>query len=206
MIVKVCGMRDAENIKQLEELGTVDWMGFIFYPCSPRNVETVPDYLPIQCKRVGVFVNEPHSNILLKQREFELDYVQLHGDETPEYCNTLRTLMNNQAQLIKVFQIETIEDLNKVTPYTTVVDYLLFETKCTTYGGSGKHFDWSILHHYQGNTPFFITGGIGADDAEAVKAFRHPQFMGIDLNSRFELSPALKNISLIDQFIKQLKP
>ena len=204
MIVKVCGMRDSANIRQIDELGCVDWMGFIFYPPSSRNVEHAPDYLPKHCKRVGVFVNATVEDILHRQEEFGFDLIQLHGDETPEYCQNLCTCLKEGTELIKMIQIASSEDLDKTKQYEDSVDYFLFETKCHGYGGSGQQFDWNILQGYQGQTPFLLTGGIGPDDAEKVRAFHHPQCIGIDLNSRFETAPAVKDAKLINAFIKQI--
>ena len=205
MIVKVCGMRDADNIRQIDELGCVDWMGFIFFPPSSRNVKRVPDYLPKHCKRVGVFVNATHEEIQQQQEAFGFDLIQLHGDETSDYCKELRRHLKADTQLIKMIQIVSQQDVEDTSQYEGLVDYFLFETKYKGYGGSGKQFDWDILQHYQGLTPFLITGGIGADDAEKVKAFKHPQWVGIDLNSRFETEPALKDIKLIKEFIHKIK-
>lgn len=205
MIIKVCGMRDADNICQIDELGCVDWMGFIFFPPSSRNVERIPDYLPKHCKRVGVFVNATLEEIRQRQKEFGFHLIQLHGDETPDYCEQLRTFLPPKTQFIKMVQIATADDLERVKSYDGMVDYFLFETKCKGYGGSGKQFDWDILQHYQGQTPFLITGGIGADDAKKVQTFSHPQWAGIDLNSRFETAPALKDVQLIQEFIKKIK-
>lgn len=205
MIVKVCGMRDPDNIQQIDELGCVDWMGFIFYPPSSRHVAEVPVYLPQHSKRVGVFVNATIPDIRDRQEEFGFDLIQLHGDETPLFCHALRTHLKAGTQLIKMIAITSPDDLEKTHPYEGEVDYFLFETKCSTYGGSGQQFDWDVLQHYTGQTPFLLTGGIGADDAEKVKAFHHPQWAGIDLNSRFEAAPALKAISLVNNFIKQIK-
>ena len=205
MIVKVCGMRDAENIRQIDEIGGVDWMGFIFYPRSPRNVSSVPNYLPQHCKRVGVFVNSSIEEIAKRVDEFGLDIVQLHGNENPEYIFNLRNAIGENLKIIKMIQIETEDDIRHTEQYEGLADYFLFETRCKEYGGSGKQFDWDILRRYNSNVPFLITGGIGAEDADKVKAFSHPKFIGIDLNSRFELSPAIKDSTLIDKFIKQIK-
>ena len=205
MIVKVCGMRDAENIRQIDEIGGVDWMGFIFYPRSPRHVSTVPNYLPQHCKRVGVFVNSSIEEIAKRADEFGLDIVQLHGNESSEYIVNLRNAIGENVQIIKMIQIETEDDIRHTEQYEGLADYFLFETRCKGYGGSGKQFDWDILQQYSGNVPFLITGGIGAEDADKVKAFSHTNFIGIDLNSRFELSPAIKDSTLIDKFIKQIK-
>lgn len=205
MIVKVCGMRDAVNIRQVDELGMVDWMGFIFFPRSPRHVTTVPDYLPRHCKRVGVFVNAAADDILRRVRDFRLDFVQLHGKETPEDCTQLRSVLGTKVGIIKMIQIASPADLEAATNYEEVSDYFLFETKCDSYGGSGQQFNWAILQHYHGHTPFLITGGIGADDADKVNAFRHPRFLGIDLNSRFETAPALKDVAKLKEFVAKVK-
>lgn len=208
MIIKVCGMRDADNIRAIDELGCVDWMGFIFYPPSSRNVEHVPDYLPKHCKRVGVFVNATVEDILQHQKEFGLDLIQLHGDETPQYCQHLRPLLKEGTKLIKMIQIESTQELEKTHAYEGLVDYFLFETKCQGYGGSGKQFDWEILRDYHGQTPYLITGGIGPDDAERIKTVNSQlstvNFLGLDLNSRFETAPALKNVQLLQSFTKKL--
>ena len=209
MIIKVCGMRDADNIRQVDELGTVDWMGFIFYPPSSRHVSEVPGYLPKHCKRVGVFVNAAPEEIQQRQEAFGFDIIQLHGHETPDFCKALPHHLKVGTKLIKMVQIASQKDLEDTSQYEGLVDYFLFETKYKGYGGSGQQFDWNILQHYTGKTPFLITGGIGADDAERIKTLNSQlstlNFIGIDLNSRFETAPALKDITLIDQFIKQIK-
>ena len=202
MIIKVCGMRDPDNIRQVDELGMVDWMGFIFFPRSPRHVSEVPTYLPKDCKRVGVFVNATTEDIANRIHTFGFHLVQLHGNETPEYLSSLRKAIGNGLKIIKMIQIASVEDLAKTHSYEGLVDYFLFETKCQGYGGSGQQFDWDILWHYTGKTPFLITGGIGVDDAEKVKAFHHPQFVGIDLNSRFETAPAFKDVARIQNFVQ----
>ncbi len=202
-------MRESENIRQVDELGKVDWMGFIFYPPSSRHVSEVPDYLPKHSKRVGVFVNATHEEIQRRQETFSFDIIQLHGNESPDFCKELHHHLKTGTQLIKMIAITSPEDLEKTHPYEGIVDYFLFETKCSGYGGSGQQFDWNILQHYTGKTPFLITGGIGPEDAERIKTVNCQlstvNFIGIDLNSRFETAPALKDITLIDQFIKQIK-
>jgi len=205
MIIKVCGMRDAQNIRELDETKLIDWMGFIFFPKSSRNVTLIPDYLPHNCKRVGVFVNEDSNTIQKCWEYFGLSIIQLHGHETPDYCKELRQLLPSSTQFVKMVQISSIDDMKNIDAYEGIVDYFLFETKCDSYGGSGQQFDWGILQEYKGNTPFILTGGIGPEDADKVKAFSHTQFAGIDLNSKFETAPALKDIELLKNFIKQLR-
>ena len=198
MMVKVCGMRDAENICEVEALG-IDLMGFIFWPKSSRYVSERPAYLPTNCKRVGVFVDEDVNTIKKLANDYALDYIQLHGSESPEYVQQLR-----DWQVIKAFNIATKEDLENTKPYEGIVDYFLFDTKGKSVGGNGEKFDWSVLADYVGETPFLLSGGIGPDDAERVKAFHHPMCIGIDLNSKFEDDPALKNIQKLKTFIEQL--
>ena len=206
MIVKVCGMRDAENIRMADQLNTIDWMGFIFYPASKRYVgELSPSSLPQHSQRVGVFVNEQIQKVKDQQSKYQLDLIQLHGDESPDYCNQLRVKVGSQVKLIKVIPISTVLDLNHCKAYEDVVDYFLFETRCASYGGSGTSFDWSLLQDYNGQLPFLITGGIGPSDVSKVQSFSHPRFAGIDINSCFEISPALKDIKAISNFINKIK-
>jgi len=198
-LVKVCGMRDAENICEVEALG-IDLMGFIFWPKSSRYVSERPAYLPTNCKRVGVFVDEDIETVKRIADDYALDYIQLHGHESPEYCAQLKGL-----KLIKAFNIATTEDFKQTEPYTGIVDYFLFDTKGKSVGGNGEKFDWSVLSAYQGDTPFLLSGGISPDDAASVRAIHHPKFAGVDLNSRFELEPALKNVAKMKDFLEGLK-
>lgn len=200
MIIKTCGMRDADNIRAVSELG-IDWMGFIFWAPSSRYVSEKPSFLPTRQKRVGVFVDARIEEVKSKADEYALDLIQLHGNESPAFCERLKA--NSRQQLIKAFNIATQEDLEQTLPYEGLVDYFLFDTKAKMVGGNGTQFDWSVLSAYQGNTPFLLSGGIGPDDAEKVRNFHHPQLAGIDLNSRFELSPALKDIEKLKQFITE---
>lgn len=200
MIIKTCGMRDADNIRAVSEL-RIDWMGFIFWPPSSRYVSETPSFLPTRQKRVGVFVDARIEEVKSKADEYALDLIQLHGSESPAFCEWLKG--NSRQQLIKAFNIATQEDLEQTRPYEGLVDYFLFDTKAKMVGGNGTQFDWSVLSAYQGNTPFLLSGGIGPDDAEKVRNFHHPQLAGIDLNSRFELSPALKDIEKLKQFITE---
>ena len=190
-LIKVCGMRDEENIRQVEALG-IDLMGFIFWPRSSRYVAERPSYLPTRCKRVGVFVDEEIETLMRIADDYALDVIQLHGKETPAYIQALRSL------------IATAADFVQTKDYAGKVDYFLFDTKGKSVGGNGEKFDWSVLDGYSGPTPFLLSGGIGPDDADRVKAIRHPQCAGIDLNSRFELSPAFKDIYLLQEFLNVL--
>lgn len=200
-IIKVCGMTNGENIRQTEELG-VDFIGFIFYPRSPRFLFEMPTYLPVRSRRIGVFVNESKDNILMYADRFGLDYIQLHGNESPEYCHNLQAA---GMKLIKVFSIATPRDLSSVSAYEGLCQYYLFDTKTPQYGGSGNQFDWTLLNRYTGNTPFLLSGGINQYSAAAIRNFHHPRMAGVDINSRFESSPGLKDIGRIQTFISELR-
>ena len=198
MIIKVCGMREIDNIRDVEALG-IDMMGFIFWPKSSRYVSQRPDYLPKRVKRVGVFVDEDPEQVKRLADDYALDYIQLHGQESPSYIFQLRGL-----HVIKAFNISIAEDLLQTQPYEGLVDFFLFDAKGKSVGGNGEKFNWDVLDAYQGATPFLLSGGIGPDDAERVNAFYHPKCIGIDLNSRFELSPGLKDVAKLKEFMCNL--
>ena len=202
MIVKVCGMRNAENISQLSQL-EVDWIGFIFYEKSPRyvgNEHTKTENGSL--KRIGVFVNATYEQLAETATAHQLDYLQLHGDESPEFCHALR---EKGFSLIKAFSVSTVADLDKTSDYENCTDFFLFDTKCAGYGGSGVQFDWSILASYQGKTPFLLSGGIHPESVEAIKSLEHPQFAGIDLNSGFEVEPGLKDVDKLEEFLSKIQ-
>ena len=203
MMIKVCGMRDADNIRAAEALG-IDLMGFIFWSKSSRYVSEKPAYLPTQCRRVGVFVDATVDDIRQHVEDYALDVIQLHGKETPTYLQALRSLYGDSIAIIKAFNIATAEDLQQTACYEGHADYFLFDTKAQLVGGNGTKFDWTVLASYAGKTPFLLSGGIGPNDAEQVRAFHHPLLAGIDLNSRFELAPGLKNIQQLKTFIQAL--
>jgi phosphoribosylanthranilate isomerase len=202
MIIKVCGMRDGDNIREVEQL-SIDWMGFIFYPKSSRYVSEVPAYLPTKCKRVGVFVDASTDEITKKIHDFYLDAIQLHSNESPEQISHLLSLTSHLS-IIKAFNIATAEDLKSTASYTGLADYFLFDTKGASVGGNGEKFDWSVLDSYEGETPFLLSGGIGPDDAARVSSFRHPKCAGIDLNSKFESSPAYKDVTTLSRFLNEI--
>lgn len=201
MIIKVCGMKEAKNINEVEKLA-IDMMGFIFYPKSKRYVSIMPTYLPKNRIRVGVFVNESIEEILRIKEEYSLSFIQLHGTESAEYCLSLH---EKGIAIIKAFAISTPSDLKVTKKYEGICSYFLFDTKCERYGGSGKQFDWSVLSHYHGNTPFLLSGGISPQSSEKIKAFRHKLFAGIDLNSQFENDQGLKNSESLSNFINKLR-
>ncbi len=203
-------MRDTENIRAVDGL-PVDLMGFIFWPKSSRYVSERPSYLPTKCKRVGVFVDATIDDIKQKIEEYRLDFVQLHGHESPDYIRALRVVdgFPVDVHLIKAISVSGRDDIATYKDYEGLVDYFLFDTKCPSVGGSGLQFDWSVLSAYDGNTPFLLSGGIGPDDAERLHALRlldgfpMEKCAGIDLNSRFEVAPALKDVDVLQKFLKE---
>ena len=205
MFVKVCGMREPDNVKQVAQLG-VDMMGFIFYPKSPRYASHVvarSDADRNIC-RVGVFVNDSIPNMLDKIHFFSLNAVQMHGNESRELCEQLRAAKGNM-KIIKAISVSNAGDIQKYKEYVGAVDYFLFDTKCKTVGGSGQQFDWQVLNEYDGDVPFLLSGGIGLEDASRILSFHHPQYVGIDLNSRFEIEPGLKDVEKLKEFLLKVK-
>lgn len=200
-MIKVCGMTDGKNIREVEQTG-IDWMGFIFYDKSPRYVKKKPAYLPVNAKRVGVFVNADIQEVLLQTKEYALDYVQLHGEESPHYCATLKDV---GCHVIKAFSVASAEDVLATAEYEDTADFFLFDTKTPAYGGSGQSFDKSLLQYYHGQTPFFLSGGIGLHNIVEIMQFSHPLLAGYDLNSQFEIVPGIKDIDKILTFIEKLK-
>lgn len=201
MIIKVCGMREAVNIREVESLG-IDYLGMIFWDKSPRYVDSdITAKLPT----VGVFVNNDKGFICERVFRNKLTCIQLHGNESPEYVAELRSQLPNDIKIFKAISIKEKDDVKRWRQYDGLVDMLLFDTKCKCVGGSGEQFDWSVLDNYDGTIPFLLSGGIGADDAERIKKFSHPQFAGIDLNSRFEIVPALKDINKLRKFLNDIK-
>lgn len=196
-------MRAAENIRTLATLD-VDWMGMIFFEKSARNV-TQPVSAAVNLPKVGVFVNEKEEVIFSKIKTYALAALQLHGEETPEFCASLKRKLGENIMLIKVFSVGETFNFQEVKPYEGVCDYFLFDTKGKLRGGNGRTFDWDILRNYTGNTPFLLSGGIGMAHLAALKTFQHPQLAGIDLNSQFEKSPAVKDIQQLKTFINELR-
>ncbi|PHR69602.1 MAG: N-(5'-phosphoribosyl)anthranilate isomerase [Lutibacter sp.] len=226
MKIKVCGMRDSENITELVGL-TPDYIGFIFYDKSKRFVADFPQVeIPSSIKKVGVFVNETEEEIVRKISKYKLDVVQLHGNETSEFCEDLRLrhaefisashmsdeipkqVRNDELEIIKVFAVDESFDFKQTQDYESTCDLFLFDTKGKDYGGNGLKYDWSILKEYKGQTPFLLSGGINKDDVEAVLSFlrrqESKQCIGIDLNSGFEDAPSVKNIERLKFFLKEL--
>ena len=223
MVIKVCGMRDAQNIREVSQLG-VDMIGMIFYPKSPRYVEMqsshagiIPDYAKedINIKsskspaRVGVFVDDMVQNIVTRVVNYHLDYVQLHGNEPREMCENLRLTLDPDIRpgikIIKAISVSDASGIQKYKEYIGAVDLFLFDTKCKTVGGSGQQFDWQVLEQYDGEVPFLLSGGIGPEDASRLHAFHHPKCIGIDLNSRFEIEPGVKDVEMLKGFLNEIQ-
>ena len=205
LAIKICGMKFPENLLAVAALRP-DFMGFIFYPKSPRyaeplDIETI-NSIPKSIKKIGVFVNESLENTLTVVYKYNLDGVQLHGSENVEIC---RKLKETGLLVLKAFPIAEAYNFNVTKAYEGSCNFFLFDTKTEAYGGSGLKFDWSMLAEYIGETPFLLSGGIAADDAEAILKIEHPKFAGIDLNSKFEISPGFKNVKLINKFLQALR-
>ena len=204
--IKVCGMRDPENISGVTAT-LPDYLGFIFYPKSKRFVDfesssVVLSAVPDSVKKVGVFVNETPKKVLEVVQNWNLDVVQLHGNETPKYCQQIQ---NSGVTVFKAFSVDEQFDFEKLTQYSGVCDYFLFDTKGQLPGGTGQKFNWQLLENYKGDVPFFLSGGIGPDDLAAVRNFGHQQLFGIDINSGFEISPALKDVEKVKYFISGIR-
>ncbi len=209
MKIKVCGMRDAENISELIQLKP-DYLGFIFYGKSKRFVTNFPKLeIPSTIKKVGVFVNETVDTIIEIVEENILEAIQLHGNESPEYIEELKVLLIKKVEIFKAFSVDDNFDFSKTEPYQKVCDYLLFDTKGKDYGGNGVKFNWQVLDNYKGNLPYLLSGGISKKDAQALLLFLSKQeaekCIGVDINSGFEIEPALKNINDIKEFKQNLK-
>ena len=196
-------MRDPLNIRQIDNLG-IDLMGFIFYPPSSRYVAEKPDYLPQKAKRVCVFVDAPTDFIYIRAKNFNLNLLQLHGNESPDCCAKLKTLLPH-IKIIKTFSISSQEDLEKTHNCKAVADYFLFVTPTKLKGGSGQTFNHKLLEQYEGETPFLLSGGLSLENQEETLRIKHPMLAGYDLNSRFETQPALKDPLKIKLYINRIK-
>lgn len=217
MKVKVCGMKEPDNIKDLLEL-PIDMIGFIFYNQSKRFIGKQkelqkwitknPEYFG-EVQKVGVFVNAELEVILNTVHDYQLDYVQLHGTESPEYCRELTGLWKastlRKAKVIKAFQVDDEFDFTNTEAYAAFCSYFIFDTKGKDYGGNGITFNWEVLEKYQGVTPFLLSGGIDLGMEDEIRALQHPQIAGVDINSKFEKEPALKDITRINLFLQKLR-
>lgn len=206
MIVKLCGVKTKNNFKDLPKI-PLDMIGLNFVPSSPRYVEDnqtmtyLVEHLPKEIKRVGVFVNEDLEEVEWRHASFTLDYIQLHGDEDLTYCTEAKKI----GKLIKVFRIDKDFDFATTKPYESIASYFLFDTKTMDYGGSGEAFDWQLLDRYTGQKGFLLAGGIGPDDVAEVRKLKHPQLIGIDINSQFEYVIGNKNMAEVFDFVQKIK-
>jgi len=216
MKIKVCGMRNAENISELVKLKP-DFIGFIFYNKSKRFVEDFPPIkFPSTIKKVGVFVNEEINKIIEIVQNYNLNIVQLHGNETPEDCIKIkkchlersRKIVSESLEIIKAFSVDENFNFESTTAYENICDYFLFDTKGSNYGGNGIKFNWEILQKYKGRTPFLLSGGITKKDSTEILSFLQRQksklCIGVDINSGFEIELGLKNIKDIEEFKNNL--
>lgn len=203
MKLKVCGMKYKDNIEAVASLQP-DYLGFIFYSKSTRNFTSSHiTEIPNSIKKVGVFVNETLDTVLDKIKQFNLQVVQLHGNESPQFCALL-----NKVEVIKVFSIKDQFNFKVLQPYEDVCDFYLFDTKGELPGGNGYTFNWDVLKNYPSSKPYFLSGGIGWHETEKIKAFKESSASkycyAIDVNSKFEIEPGLKNIEELEKFKKQI--
>ncbi len=209
MNIKVCGITSLKQLQQLDGLD-VDFAGLIFYKQSPRYVgnklskEEIADS-DLDIKKVGVFVNAEYDEIMQTIEDYNLDIVQLHGDESPYLCEQV----SNEIEVIKAFRVDDKSDKSidyMVQDYDEVCDYYIFDAALNgAFGGSGTKFNWKRISESKIEKPFFLSGGIGPEDSALIKTFKHPDFYGVDLNSRFEKQPGVKDMALILQFIHAMK-
>ncbi|MEK9741036.1 MAG: phosphoribosylanthranilate isomerase [Flavobacteriaceae bacterium] len=198
---KICGLRDPDNIRVVTDLGP-DYMGFIFWSKSSRFVNTATPTLPNSIKKTGVFVDESSSVILNQIKKHKLNALQLHGSETPKMCQVLKEA---GSEVIKAFSVGVSFDFKKLEPYLFSCDFFLFDTKGLLPGGNGYSFDWSILANYPYEKPFFLSGGIGLDDLNALKVIIKEKLplYAIDVNSKFEIAPGYKDLQKLKEFKTQ---
>jgi phosphoribosylanthranilate isomerase len=206
MKVKICGMKFPENIQAVAALNP-DYMGFIFYHGSKRHVgegfpKKILESIPKGIKKVGVFVNEPLADVIKKNVEFGFDFIQLHGNESPEYCKELNL---EKLLLIKAFNLHDDFDFSELEAYQPYCQYFLFDSQTAFYGGSGKSFNWLILSQYRLKTSFFLSGGLGPENISEALKINHPMLFGFDLNSKLESEPGLKNTDQTKQMIEKIK-
>ena len=203
MKIKVCGLRDKDNIQAVAAL-VPDYMGFICYEPSPRYVKDISTDvltdLPASVYKTAVFVNEKEETINALIDQFGFNAIQLHGSENPDFANSFR----DKVSVFKAFGLNADFDFEQLNNYANKVDYFLFDTKTDLHGGSGKTFDWRVLDKYKLDTPFFLSGGLSLDNLEEVNTINHPQFYGVDLNSKFETSPGVKDIEKLKKAFDML--
>ncbi|HUR65145.1 MAG TPA: phosphoribosylanthranilate isomerase [Chitinophagaceae bacterium] len=208
MNIKVCGITEMKQLQQLDGLD-IDFAGLIFYKESPRYIGNKLSgkelkKADLDVKKVGVFVNPEMIEVLDAIDEYGLEVVQLHGDESAEMCEDL----SSEVEVIKAFRVSDNADIDKmVAPYDAVCDYYLFDTGGLkeSFGGTGQKFDWTILTKAKIEKPFFLSGGIAVEDVVRLKAFKHPDIFGVDINSKFETAPGVKDMSKVLQFKMGMK-
>ena len=206
MKIKICGMKFPKNILEIGALHP-DYMGFIFYSKSKRFVgeDFSPkslEKLPINIKKVAVFVNENVDRIIEIKKQFSFDIVQLHGNETFAECEVLK---KNNIKIIKVFSVDTYFNFNEVTAFESVCDYFLFDTKTPKYGGSGQPFDWELLENYTLSKPFFLSGGLNIANIGKIKYANYPMLVGLDFNSTLEDSNHKKSTEEVSELIEKIR-
>ena len=203
--IKICGMKYPDNILEVGML-LPDYMGFIFWDKSVRYFDGIIPELPKSIKKVGVFVDANLDEILEKIEKYDLQAIQLHGNESAEFCKTLKKNIPKLIDIIKVFSILDTFDYDLLKPFETVCDYYLFDTKGKLPGGNGTAFDWKVLENYPSTKPFFLSGGIGIDEMNDVNEISKTNLpiYSIDVNSKFEIEPGLKNIELCREAINRL--
>lgn len=204
--VKVCGLTDPSNVKEIME-AKPDFIGFIFYPGSPRYVGEYPeitlfDQVPSGIKKTGVFLNEDYRKIVVLANRFGLDIVQLHGNESPVTCFELKS---SGLSVIKSFNIDMKFSFDLLDRYAPCCDYFLFDSKSEAAGGSGRKFNWEKLEEYAKGKPFFLSGGIGPEDTELLNSVNNKYLFAVDINSRFETVPGIKDSSRVKTFINAIK-
>lgn len=206
MKLKVCGLNNPKNLQAVAELAP-DYLGFIFYGGSPRcarvpEIQAAVLSLPSEIQKVGVFVNQELDEVLTIGKALQLDFMQLHGHESPAYVQAVNAA---GFGVIKAFAVRQGFDWGMLNNYVPKVDFFLFDTPTPGFGGSGQTFDWTLLNHYQGTTPFFLSGGLEASSMPAVKSIQHPAFYGLDANSRLETAPGHKDLNATQQLINAIK-
>ncbi len=204
MKLKVCGMKYQDNIIEVATLQP-DYLGFIFHEKSVRYFQDNLPEIPRTIKKVGVFVDAELQEVIKAIKKFKLNAVQLHGAESPEFCKTLKS---QNIEIIKVFSIKDQFNFDDLNPYELMCDFYLFDTKGKLPGGNGYTFDWNILKDYPSTKPYFLSGGIGLEESKNIKSFlksRASKYCyAIDVNSKFETEPGLKNIKKLKEFKSQL--
>jgi len=208
MLIKVCGLRETGNVQELLNKGVPDLLGMIFYENSQRYIGDIPFEIGEnfnQISKVGVFVNADIEHIIEMQEAFGFNWVQLHGDENIAYVAALKAKVD--IKVIKVFRITDSLDLEAIKPFEPFVNYFLFDTRTAAYGGSGKQFDWQVLKLYDLETPYILSGGIDLGQAEEIVSLHNnsPQMAGVDINSKFETAPGIKDPDKVAKFIKLIR-